>query len=242
MTVDRDDWYTYTPRGPIYPVVDLGEHARRLGAINTFDGRGDTVWYDDFESGIEKWTATPIGGSSAVEWSGSRARNGGYSAKITVGPESWARVEFGHFQPYPVLSRLGFEVSFTMDADMSYMEFHHILCDGNERFLARAWYDEENSILYIIDDQDHDVVVAQNLTLYEADYMFNTLKLVFDPQSSRYVRLILNDQEYDISDTLVRRITFDFSPRMESYVVAVPVDTKTPVIYVDDVILTQNEP
>ena len=39
-------------------ITDMGELAARLGAPNVFDRLGSIVWYDDFQYGLSRWTAT----------------------------------------------------------------------------------------------------------------------------------------------------------------------------------------
>ena len=115
MAHGQPDFGLYAVKKTVSGLADLGELAVRLGSIITFDRRGDIVWFDDFEGDVFKWERDPSGVDAAIIVSPEAARNGAFSAKLTTGNLADDHATILHHLPYPVTSRVGFEISFTVN-------------------------------------------------------------------------------------------------------------------------------
>jgi hypothetical protein len=114
--------------------------------------------------------------------------------------------------------------------------------DGIDNVLFRVRLDTAAQVLQYYDATATFVTFASGINLFTAPTLFHTGKLVVDPTTQRYVRLRLNHLAFDLGG---------FAPPVfasaglavltvvveEETLAAVPTGT-----YVDDVILTQNEP
>lgn len=227
----------------VFTTMDLAELAARLGSPVTFDRRGNIIWLDSFEDGLAKWKPAYTGIAGSVELTAVRARSGALSAKITTPADSTSRQRIEHYLPIPILGKLGFEFSFTWDSDIGEIVLYTYLLGPTYRHIAqiryigggyRRWYYYNQKKKW----QD----LSGIFILHSEDYLFNTAKLVVDYEKREYVRLIVNDTEFSLkgvpyyTDSLTAarflRFYIEFRPHTN---VAVPT-------YVDDVILTQNEP
>ena len=223
--------------------ITRAELAARLGSIVTFDRRGDVVWFDDFLSGVKKWTFASGGTGSAFEWSAAAAKFGGYSGKLitgdTVGDTGSIRKVV---IPQP-LSRMGLEYCFTTEEGLSEMLFYPYIDDGTTWIWPFIKYlPGYDTLQYFGSDfAYHDL--DTDLTLYEDITNFHTIKVVADINKREYVRCLVDNISFDMTgipvyaaDSLIQAAMIDIN---------IKTTTRLPSnqsIYIDHVIVTQNEP
>jgi len=242
MAHGQPDFGMYTLAKTIYRMTDMGELAARLGSICTFDRRGDVIWLDDFEGPATSWALTPDGVGSLVHLSSDAFRSGSQSMLIRAGAAVDDCSIIANYFPFFVPSKLGLEISFTNDgANMGFL-FNGYMYDGTKHYYFAIKYDGDTKVLSIYDKTEGWVPLgAKNLRV--GSFMFHTMKVVVDFEILDYVRLLLNEAVYDISDYVMFSDDDDTLP---SLYVSCGVTNKTlaanPTSYVDDFILTQNEP
>lgn len=227
----------------LYPLVgDLAELAARLGSINTFDRRGNVVWLDDFEGGVSGWHKVGAGTGNALDVSSKYARSGGYAARLTSGSEEGSSCRMERYFPYPVPGKIGFEISFTIDANTETIHIGFVGLDGTTYFWGAVRYYPDDDTLKYGNTGGTFTSFATGVDLLENDYYFHTAKLVIDVVTGKYVRFILDDAEYDLSEYDYYSDPLAETPYMfAGFQIFCEKDTN-PVSYVDDAILTQNEP
>lgn len=243
------DWGTLGPISTIYTIEDMAELAVRLGSIVTFDRRGNVVWLDDFEGGINCWRAGYQGTGAGVASSAESVRNGAFSAKLTPGNAEDDYAWAGHYCPYPVVSKVGFEISFALDDDTPLLDpelkatsFTHTLRDGSYYHYAELQYLSADRKLQYRDENLAWQDLATNLLLHTYKTLFHTVKLVIDLSTQKYVRAILDNVEYDMSTLSYYYTSGTSAAYWWQGVRAIARKTTNPSVYVDDAILTQNEP
>ncbi|GAH53184.1 unnamed protein product, partial [marine sediment metagenome] len=180
MAHGQPDFGIYAAKKTVSGLADLGELAARLGSIVTFDRRGDIVWFDDFEGEVDKWYQEPSGTDAAIVVSPDAARNGSFSAKLTTGDEVNDFATIIHYLPYPVTSRVGFEISFNVENDLSELIFSQRLYDGSYEHYARLRYLPATDVLQYLDSEAEWQDLVTGLVLWAATYAFHTVKLVID--------------------------------------------------------------
>jgi len=230
--------------GPVHTLTDVGENAVRLGSIVTFDRRGNVLWLDDFEDcNIDKWVT---GAGSESEITPEAARSGSFSAKLTAPASEAGRGYIEKFFPQPRYSKIGFEISFTLTEDVRFFYMQIFWWTGTQAYEAEARYFVDTEELYIrkedhpVTDVAQWVLIAENLNLRLYRNPFHTMKLVMDPVTIKYERLILSNMEYDISNYQVPVEIEDGYPELNFQTgIQTVVGTS---IYLDDAIMTQNEP
>ena len=236
------DWYNIKKAGAISALGDLGELAVRLGSPVTFDRRGDVIFIDSFEEGLLKWSTEIVGSGAAVALSHDAARCGGWSCKLTAGAQEEESALISHYIPYPVLGRLGFECSFAFDNQLKRLVMSAALYDGDEALTATVQYNyADKKLQYLGTDLAwHDV--ATGLDLYLAGNPFWIWKLVVDYSARKFVRLIMNNVEYDVSGIAVAQAVSTVNPCLLFHVANYTLGGSTRIVYIDDVIVYQNEP
>jgi len=229
-------------RGPVRSVVDLGELAARLGSINTFDRRGDTVWMDDFESGLNKWGTVLSGTGAAGVASNDAARNGEYSCKLTTGSTLGVYASIEKYVQAVTASKYGCEFSFTKSNSHTYISLSFDYNDGALWDLFHLRYDVANAVVQYLDENGAWQNLSPGVKLQGSIVLFNTLKLVVDPVEHEYVRAILNNVEFDMSGIACNR-SEDGEQNFWYVLIRMLGPAGSNVVgYVDDVIITQNEP
>ena len=236
------DWGKIKKDVGVSPLADLGELAARLGSINTFDRRGDTVWMDDFEHTLNKWEMVVFGTGGAGVVDNIVARNGQYCAKLTTGTGGDPYVYLIHHFFVPVLGKLGVEFSFSSGIWPNAVYLFVDVYDGTYHWSPNFLFNKIAAKLQVQDRTAGYVDVATAFTLKADSYHFHTAKLVFDVNTGTYTRLLVNGQEYDISAYNMPRLADTSTPEATVAVVPWGNGVNSRIVYVDDVIISQNEP
>jgi hypothetical protein len=238
----KPDWNRTSGTKTTYQLLDVGESAVRLGSIVSFDRRGDVIWLDDFEAGLAKWEVSGLGAGYAAAISTAAAKNGESSVKLTTGADSAKQVQIAHYMAYPVLGSFGLEVSFTLDVSLDYIRFQLEIYDGTNFQAFSAQYEVDTDDLTVYKGGVGYTSIATSLNLRKSDLQFHTIKLVGDYTTKLYNKLQLNGTEYDISDWATWEGSSATAPRLTALVLATATPSQNRSFYVDDVIITQNEP
>lgn len=236
------DWGVIAPKKTVYILQDMAELAARLGSIVTFDRRGDVVWLDDFESGAGHWYAYSGGtdGSTAITTEYSRSKASSF--RLNTGSGDEANAVATAYLPMAVLSKLGMEVSFTVDSQLGTFDIYFNVATLTAFYLPHLCYDATNDRLRIYADGVGWIDLKTSLVLSTAPRLFHTLKVVIDPLTGKWVRVILDGESYDVSAYSMYSIAGQSAQRIEPEVQVYPTSTIATVVEIDDVIITQNEP
>ncbi len=241
MSYDLPDFYRIRSRGPLYPLTDLAELAARLGSIVTFDRRGDVVWFDDFESGLSAWQKSESGAGSGVDWDGNVSRSGGFSAKYTL-DSSAANVALFRIFPVPVLGKIGMEISFTINSNLSWFQFLSSYYDSaNVAQFGIRYNNALGQLEYLNSSGSWIEIPDLNIRApYVSKWNFNTLKMVFDLEKTIYTRILFNELAADLTEAPSTAVSSQ-PARLDIYMRARE-GASGESLYADDYILTQNEP
>ena len=236
------DYTTKYKMATIFGQIDTGELAARLGGINIFDRRGDTVFQDNFETVLLKWILDTGGGDGTGVLSSEYARNGDQSVKLTssTGAENFAVIY--KYLPVCVGTKIGFEISFTSHVDVDRILTDVGIYDGTTYHHATAGVSITDDRVYLINSAGAPVILSPALKLYNYVYSFHTLKLVFDYSTGYYTRVIFDDQTFDASSYAIETSGSNIARRMWFGLWCINSKAGNPSIYVDDAIITQNEP
>ena len=236
-------------------VANADELAVRLGAISLFERRGEIMWQDDFECSTLKW----IQDVGTVARSTTSARNGNASLKLTTGAsvDNLARAiwrghypnTYGGIAPYYEghTCRIGAEFSFALGPSIKYIMLQlGLVVDSTHFYQGIVRYRPQDNDLQIYQRTGTPPAawetIATSLDIYEQDKMYHTWKLVIDISNWKYLRLYLDDNEYDISSYGINYSTPSNARRRT--VVDLEISNNASgahYAYIDDFILTINE-
>lgn len=242
MAHGHPDYGRSGPLSTVHRVDDMGELAARLASIDTFDRRGNVVWMDDFENNLKKWLVTLTGTGADIVLSVNAARNGGASAKITTGNAAGNTEHLAHYGSYPILSKVGFEIAVTLNVNVSFVEVLVGAEDGTLLKYGAVRYLPNSSRLDLYNSSGAWVTIASSLSPYFSDYAFHPLKLVIDLATGKYVRVLFAGQSWDLSAYDLYSTAFLVHNFLWVNISTASQAAASASIYVDDAIITQNEP
>lgn len=223
-------------------VVGNAELAVRLGSEKFFDRRGDVFFIDGFENGLNKWTASGDGTGHAQEITAERVRSGGYSLKLTGGKTDPYESYIYTYFPYPILSKWGLEAHFCMPVDFDKLYFGIRKQTSTHKIHADILYDHTNQKLQYRDIDGVYQDLATSFTLLAYAELFQIIKLVADLENDKYHRLIINDVEYPVSTYDMYSEPDGGAGHIYIEILLISVPNQNDYIYLDNIILTQNEP
>lgn len=242
MTHGHPDYGAAAPASTIYGVLDIGELAARLGSPVTFDRRGNVIWFDSFEHSFNKWDTSLAGSGASAAISNERARTGALSCKVVTGDKTDDLAMLYHYEPYPVLSKIGMELSLSPTAQNACFDVGIRIFSGTESIEAAIKYDFSADAWYYIDSSNNWAALTLAATMDFSVIIFHTIKLVVDPTTYKYVRLIVNNTSLDMSALDLYHPASSVGPFIEIGLEFWPTEDASKTIYYDDAILTQNEP
>ena len=213
----------------------------------SFDQRGQILWADDFEDNINKWEQTLVGtgAGGSIALSTDRARSGSKSAKLTTGDAvgDYARIQ--RRLPYSRVSRIGLEFSVSLGSDIDSIEFFLMLADGAEYCYGRFRFYPTGADVGIVEyyNSGGTFTTLDNLGGFLADAcMFHTVKCVINFPDKKFHRLIVNERSYNMNQLDCYRFAQLVLPRVDICILAANAAVGNHSAYIDDVIITQNEP
>ena len=222
--------------------IGNAELAARLGSINTFERRGNTVWIDDFESTSLKWTTGGSGTYRSHVLSAAYSRNGNCSMKLTAGEGIGGTVYIQKYAPLQKLGKIGLEGSFTLDSDTKEFAIAFLVHTGTRLYRAMCRYSFADKTFDYEDSPDSWVNILSDIRLTTSVITFNTMKMVIDTAKGEYLRLLCNTHSMDLSGIPIYSVEdTDTSPRCLIYFRHASDHDDVKSIYLDDVIFTQNE-
>lgn len=236
------DWGHVGPKSTTYGLDDMGELAVRLGSPVTYDRRGDVIWMSAFDVGIgDVFPREGVAGDDISLYVG-YARQGPYCVRLTNNNISGSRCSVTKYIPYPVAAGIGFEYSFSLSADVLYLRNAIAGNDGVRNHYGWVRYNHVDKTMEYLDENNAWQTFATGLMLEVSVIIVHTMKLVINFDEQKYVRCLLDDQEYDLSEYSYRVVGGVETQFLAGEVRLWAVANDTESLDVDVFILTQNEP
>ena len=204
----------------------------------TFDRQGDVLRWADFESATPNYILYPSAASTLTR-STDAAKTGSFSMKYDVCNNGYPnmRIVTNDFH----IGRIGGSCAFSSATTSLKIDMKLRYHDGVNMGKAEVRYDTGTQILsYMADGGGY--VSLGTLPYNHVITNFSTMKIVADFEKSEYVRLVFFGSEFDLSgitldseaSALARSLTLEMRIWSEGAGVG--------VAYVDNMILTGNEP
>lgn len=242
MPRGQPDFGMYAQKTVGATLADMAELVARLDSIVTYDRRGDVVFLEDFEAPLLSWAPNVVDPDAYIRHDSTYVKGGAQALKIHT--TNTASEEKRAIKSLSLLGskRLGLEASFSnLDANCAVV-LRIWYRDGTHRWEAALKYDPIAKILYVQDDSPAWVEVAAGLSVVAIYHFYYTLKLVADFETTKYVRLLFANVEYDISTISLYDLGGPVDARTEFILALLNRNATGGDIWYDNVIGTQNEP
>lgn len=242
MPHGQRDWSNIGADETVHGIADMGELAARLGSPVTFNREGNVLFLESFECGLGAWLTWTLGAGSSVEISATWSRIGAYCALLTNGAVTPNAARLRTSTHYPVLGSIGSEFTLAFDDNIQYLYIYLDHYDGDVQHRFNLRYDHPNQVLAIYTTTGY-VTIADPIVLATwGEYRFHDVKLVVDLATDSYVRLIINETEYNLAAYSAGTFASALGPYVDFWLSVTGNAGSVSHVYIDDVIITQNEP
>lgn len=242
MAHGQRDWSNIGADEVVYGLADMAELAARLGSPDTHNREGNVICLETFEHGLGGWDRGLYGTGAAAEIVAERYRSSGYSCQLVAGSDGARQAKISRTYPLPVAGRYGLECSWRPGPDVELFSFWLAYLDGVVEHQYDVKYVVAGGVLNVKNALGVWTPFASGLNLTYLYAGFHTFKLVADIVAGASVRLIVNEAEYDLADYGSYDFANSDGPHLKTDVWIQGAAGKNGYVYVDDVILTQNEP
>lgn len=222
--------------------MGAAELAVRLGSINIYERRGTTVFMEDFEGAGLFWTGSGAGTGNVQALSTAWGKSGSQSCELTAGAGALGQARIYREFYVPLVGLTGIESSFTVDAATDYVHMHMRYYDGSGYKSGGLRYDRANTK---IEYQNSSNVWTELIASYELNTttkQFNTWKLILDLENTEYERMLINDKEEDMDGVALYDTGTGGTEHLYVNIRHDSAHDDAKTIYIDNVILTTNEP
>jgi len=228
--------------GWIFGLDDMAELAARLDGVQGVDRLGHVIYLNTFESGLTGiyfWGDAP---GCLMYPSGDYSKSQGVSAYLATRAVATSEVSWVRGQMYPSTLQLGEEFSFSLFGAVRYVRLYLDVFTGARWFQFYLRYDHTNGDLhYYVPGPGWTPLVNLGI-LYSGFNIWHNVKLVIDLTTMSYVRALIDGVVYLMTGLIPMSAgnltAAHIAPGGSVY-------TSTPVVaelYLDNFILTQNEP
>ena len=242
MSRGQPDFGLYAPKTIGAGISDLGELAARIGSIITFDRRGDVYWFDDFEGAILKWQALiVVPGEYPVLYS-EQAGLGSQCVKFECPASALAHSVLKRNFSLVSTGKIGAEMWLqTSEVDNCRFGFQIRIYDGVNETTCSFRYDLGAKTIEV-ETPSGWIEVLTGITMSQLGMFFLPIKIVCDMDSDYYTRLIVGNDEVDISEYPLYYVGTTTSKYLLLYPFLSGSSDGASEAYIDNFILTVNEP
>jgi hypothetical protein len=224
--------------------VSNAELAARLGSPMIFDRRGTMYWYDNFNSSPLKWRAT---GTGTLTLSNEKPLYDDGCMKIVTPTAAGAYQRADIYLGGLSHDKIGVESSFRFEDDVTTLSGITIQAYTGSRVIT-AGVSIQNSgsggLKYL---NGGDPTVAADWTTFDDTFniyttMYYPLKFAIDLDAEKYVRCMFCGEEIDMSAYTPHALNSTDAQLIQCNIISISVGVATPKTYVNNFILTIEEP
>ncbi|MFH1031126.1 MAG: hypothetical protein V1767_00945 [Chloroflexota bacterium] len=222
---------------------DIHELAARLGSSDTYDRRGEVVWQCGFEDSLG-FVPLALPAGATLTRSTLQQRNGSVSCRFLTNNVPGNAVGMSKFLQILPKGNMSFEVSFTISGGPTYSfafaRSVQIVGAYLNVGIVRLLLSGADVLVQVLVNNVY--VTIDTVQIVATDSFFHTMKLVLNFDTGKYLRLMLDNKQYDLTNY---NIGLGASLYGFPYIIAQIMVTSVGVIenaFFDDAIICQNEP
>lgn len=242
MAHGAPDYSNVRKEAYIHRLDDMAELANRLTDDLSLDRRGDVLFVENWQYGLNRWQQFPLGTGASVDLSNDNFVSRGVSLLLTGGSDAQRNVTVRYYLPYVEITKNGFEVRVLEDTNVEQIRLQiQLVNDGDYSYGAAVW-DIDAKTIQIVDDTGTWITVHSGFDNPYSVKTFSIFKLVIDYENSAYVRLIFNNEIIDLSSYSLYSGTTSTADNMHVLLQVKSKETVNGTAYFDNMIITGNEP
>jgi hypothetical protein len=240
--IDYPDWIQGTTPHSNPVEITNAELAIRLGFPQVFERTGNVLFYEGFQYGLGDWNPHQNPAANKPLLSAIGLLNSPYSAKLVSDGTQFGFSTIRKDLGYPYLTTFGMEFSFKPSTEISQLRFGIIVFTGDTKWSIWGQYDDSTYKWSVLDNTPaYQDVLTYNIGAFDHSN-WHTVKVVADLVNGLYARLMVDNEDVGISSYVPRNDVDVTDPYIYLGVDIFNTGTKVYDVYVDNVILTINEP
>ena len=241
MPRGQPDFGMYAATTVVVGLSDMAELAVRLGSISIFDRRGKVIDLDDFEGQLLKWERIAIGIANAT-FSSDSCKSGTQSVYMRVTDNTNRRIYMERSLSLLPSKRLGLEIAYSLPASTAFllMRLYRAISTGYSYAQVKLEFTDKK--IYYYDSAGNPQEFADLPTASDSEFCYYPVKMVADFDTGKYVRFISEGIEYDLSSYDLYSVITPSTPIVSSRFTWERNSGEESTIYLDDYILTMDEP
>lgn len=242
MARGHPDWGQSQETIIVHSVSDLGELAARLGSPNTYQRSGNVIFQTDFEHGLADLIQSTKGANASISLVGDRSFSKGVSVKLVGGSDGNRRSILTKRLHSVESTTAGIEAAFSLDENCEYFALAIELFDGSDRYLFQVFANIlEEELQYYASDEEKVLLTSDVWGGGDLD-TWHIIKMTVDLENKNYLRVFSNAEEYSLSGSDPWTGVDARDPRLDLYAWVLSKDGENGIVYLDNLILTINEP
>jgi len=183
-----------------------------------------------------------VGTGAAAARSTARAHSGTTSWLLTGGSNGAGYAQFIASEPPIVRSQTGIEIAFNLPGALAAFGISIADYNGASLWNARLHWTDTSNVLSYVNAAGVETTIATGIDLPVNIPTWNIMKLVADLAAHTYVRAILNDRTYALPGIPIEQTADGRAPRVDLTMTVFSRAGFNDTAYIDDLIITQNEP
>jgi len=222
--------------------ITRAELAIRLGWPQVFERTGNVLYYESFGYGLSDWNVSSNIAANKPILASRGLLQSPYCARLTIDGTAAGYSDIAKHVGYPYITSFGFEFSFMPTKEFGELYFGILLYTGEKKYSIWARYSDATFIWSILDDTPAYIPVLTYDVGAWNTLVWHPVKMVVDLPNNRYARLMVDAQDVGLTQYVPKTDIDDTPPYLMMGIETFVVGTRKVNIYVDNVILTINEP
>jgi len=189
---ENDQWGNPIPTG-------LTELAARLGSPIAYERRGQVIFTETFDQGVDDYIWTAETASSTIKLSAASKVHGGYSALMhrTKNTGGWNKL--GRRFALGASTTIGFSTWFRMLGTPHRIRFNILVDNGSDTYKGGLMIDIDVGVIYYKDSAGADQGITVFPCFPTTEKHFHFIKFTLDFAARTYGYAIINGAEVDLS-------------------------------------------
>jgi len=236
------DNYQVQQKSTTFRLDDMAESVIRLKGLMSIDRLGEVITFEDYSNGFGQGSISVNGAGSSYNIDSVYFMSNGFSLHLIAGSDGITNAHHTLELPYHVLSKFGLECWFYPHQTPNYIWFGLDVYDSINRHYGLIEIDILNNILRLYLSPGEYVDVDTNFKVTSGYYLWYPIKLVIDPINDKYVKIVTHEQTYNINSYSLYTQANIAVPYISADCGIKGNDGDNDDMYVDRIIITQNEP
>ncbi|MDP2324163.1 MAG: hypothetical protein Q8N51_09050 [Gammaproteobacteria bacterium] len=221
--------------------VGNAELAARLGSIVRLDRRGTLMFMDNFDDGASKWKISTGGTGTAHALTPQYSFSGGYSLRLTAPSDLNGNITATVNLPICLATVFGLSAMLRTSNDYLYDVLELNIYTGTKLYHIRARLNADSGQIEIYNALGSWQAVRQYEVENSGDATFHMLKVVGSSLTGKYIRLLYDNAETNISAIAIKYENSTLDAKLAGTVTEYNWEGVNSILEIDDVIITANE-